>query len=68
MAQKIPIAIAKGDGIGPEIMAATLKILTAAGAQITPKYIEIGEKVYLQGYTSGITQNTWMFYEIQKFF
>ena len=59
MAQKIPIAIAKGDGIGPEIMAATLKILTAAGAQITPKYIEIGEKVYLQGYTSGITQNTW---------
>ena len=28
------ITIAKGDGIGPEIMDATLKILFAAGAKI----------------------------------
>jgi isocitrate dehydrogenase len=28
------ITIAKGDGIGPEIMDATMKILMSAGAQI----------------------------------
>ena len=48
---KIPIAVAYGDGIGPEIMEATLQILHAAGAQIEPHPIEIGEKVYLRGFT-----------------
>ena len=28
------ITVAKGDGIGPEIMAATLKIILASGAAI----------------------------------
>ena len=31
MSQRIPITVANGDGIGPEIMAATLRILEAAG-------------------------------------
>ena len=39
----IKIAVAKGDVIGPEIMDATLKVLKAAGANIEPEYIEIGE-------------------------
>ncbi|MCS7296721.1 MAG: NADP-dependent isocitrate dehydrogenase [Bacteroidia bacterium] len=52
---KVPIAVAYGDGIGPEIMSACLHILNEAGAQIEPRVIEIGEKVYLQGYTAGIT-------------
>lgn len=51
---KTPVTIAYGDGIGPEIMQATLDILTAANALITPEIIEVGEKVYLQGNTSGI--------------
>lgn len=38
------ITIAKGDGIGPEIMDATLKILFAAGATIKTEEIEVGEK------------------------
>ncbi len=59
MAIKTPITIAYGDGIGPEIMQATLNILTAANAQIEPYVIEIGEKVYLQGYTSGIPDPAW---------
>ncbi len=59
MAIKTPITIAYGDGIGPEIMAATLKILTAADAPIQPEIIEIGEQVYLQGYTSGIPDSAW---------
>ncbi len=42
--QKIPITVAYGDGIGPEIMAATLEILTGAGARLAPEVIEIGER------------------------
>ena len=59
MAIKTPITIAYGDGIGPEIMRATLKILTAANARIEPEVIEIGEKVYQQGFTSGIPDEAW---------
>ncbi|MFT4737029.1 MAG: isocitrate dehydrogenase [Cyclobacteriaceae bacterium] len=57
--QKVKIAVAAGDGIGPEIMSATLKILDAAGANIEPEHIEIGEKAYLSNYTSGITDKAW---------
>ncbi|MBV8801943.1 MAG: NADP-dependent isocitrate dehydrogenase [Gammaproteobacteria bacterium] len=59
MAIKTPITVAYGDGIGPEIMSATLKILHAANAQIDPEIIEIGEKIYLQGFTSGIPDSAW---------
>jgi len=52
--QKTPITVAHGDGIGPEIMAATLQILEAAGAALEIETIEIGEKVYLRGNTAGI--------------
>ncbi len=53
------ITVAKGDGIGPEIMDATLEILKAAGAQIEWDEIAIGEKVYLSGNTSGIAPESW---------
>ena len=53
------ITIAKGDGIGPEIMDATLKIILAAGAKIEIEEIEVGEKVYLSGNTSGISKSSW---------
>lgn len=56
---KTKITVAKGDGIGPEIMDATLRILMAAGAEIEPEEIEIGEKVYLSGNTSGIDKSAW---------
>jgi isocitrate dehydrogenase len=56
---KRPITVAYGDGIGPEIMEATLKILEAANAQIEPEIIEIGEKKYLQGCSSGIDEKAW---------
>jgi isocitrate dehydrogenase len=45
------VVIAKGDGIGPEITDATLRILDAAGARYKPTFIDIGEKVYLAGNT-----------------
>ncbi len=56
---KTPITVAFGDGIGPEIMEATLAILAAGGAQIEPEKIEIGESVYRRGFTSGIEPNAW---------
>lgn len=55
----VKITIAKGDGIGPEIMDATLDIILAAGAQIETEEIEVGEKVYLAGNTSGIAPEAW---------
>ncbi len=51
---KTPITVAHGDGIGPEIMAATLSILEAAGAELEIDTIDIGEKVYLAGNPAGI--------------
>lgn len=53
------ITIAKGDGIGPEIMDATLHILQAAGADLQFDEIEVGEKVYLAGNTAGISKESW---------
>ena len=53
------ITVAKGDGIGPEIMDATLEILMAAGAKIEVEEIEVGEKVYLAGNTAGIAKESW---------
>lgn len=57
--KKVSIAVAEGDGIGPEIMAATLRVLEAAGAQLDIKKVEIGEKVYLRGQPAGIEPGTW---------
>ena len=34
MSKSVPITVAHGDGIGPEIMAATLHILQAGGAAL----------------------------------
>ncbi len=56
---KTPITVAHGDGIGPEIMEATLKIILAAGAQLDIETIDIGEKVYLAGNTAGIAPEAW---------
>jgi isocitrate dehydrogenase len=59
MATPTPITVAHGDGIGPEIMAATLHILKEAGAALDIETIEIGEKVYLRGNSAGIEPSAW---------
>ncbi len=59
MTKKTPITVAHGDGIGPEIMDATLRILEAAGAQLEIETIEIGKKVYESGVASGIAESAW---------
>ena len=59
MTTAVPITVAHGDGIGPEIMAATLHILKESGAPLEIETIDIGEKVYLAGNTSGIEPSAW---------
>lgn len=59
MTKQIPITIARGDGIGPEIMDATLKVLGASGAQLKIHEIEVGEKLYNSGFSSGIKPEAW---------
>src|SRR5579862_7173933 len=59
MAKNVPITVAHGDGIGPEIMDASLTILKEAGASIDIETIEIGEKVYLRGNSAGIDPSAW---------
>lgn len=53
------VTIAKGDGIGPEIMEAVLKIIKNSKVPIDFEEIQIGEKVYLGGNTSGISDASW---------
>jgi isocitrate dehydrogenase len=53
------VVVAYGDGIGPEIMEATLNILKEAGARINIETIEIGEKLYAKGQLSGISPDAW---------
>jgi isocitrate dehydrogenase len=55
----VPVTVARGDGIGPEIMDATLRILAAAGARLAVEEIEIGESVYRRGHTAGIEPGAW---------
>jgi isocitrate dehydrogenase len=62
------ITVAKGDGIGPEIMDATLDILKAAGAKLEIDEIEVGEKVYLSGNTAGIAPESWDIIRKNKIF
>ncbi|MCC5790226.1 MAG: NADP-dependent isocitrate dehydrogenase [Opitutales bacterium] len=53
------ITIARGDGIGPEIMEAVLSILAAAKADFTTDEVQIGEAVFKAGYSSGISPEAW---------
>lgn len=49
------IAVAKGDGIGPEIMDAVLKIFDAATVPLSYEFVEMGKWVFDKGYSNGMT-------------
>lgn len=53
------ISVAHGDGIGPEIMQATLLVLKAAGAPLEFEDVKLGLSVYEQGNSSGIDASAW---------
>ncbi len=49
------IAVAKGDGIGPEIMAAVLDIFNSAGVPLEYEYVDMGKWVFDKGFSNGMT-------------
>ncbi|WP_460572034.1 NADP-dependent isocitrate dehydrogenase [Flaviaesturariibacter terrae] len=49
------IAVAKGDGIGPEIMDAVLSIFTANKIDLEYEFVEMGKWVFDKGYSNGMT-------------
>lgn len=49
------IAVAKGDGIGPEIMDAVLKIFDAAKVPLEYEFVDMGKWVFDKGYSNGMT-------------
>ncbi len=55
----VPISVAHGDGIGPEITDAVLRILDAAGARLAIEPVRIGMAVYEEGVSSGIGRAAW---------
>lgn len=56
---RLAVTVAKGDGIGPEIMDATLRVLDACGAGLEYEFIDIGERVYASGNSAGIAPESW---------
>lgn len=59
MTDTTPITVAFGDGIGPEIMNATLLLLKEAGAKIRIDAVEIGERAHKHGFLSGVPDSCW---------
>ncbi|MDP4148533.1 MAG: NADP-dependent isocitrate dehydrogenase [Bacteroidota bacterium] len=49
------IAVAKGDGIGPEIMEAVLKIFNAARVPLEYEFVDMGKWVFDKGFSNGMT-------------
>ena len=49
------IAVAKGDGIGPEIMDAVLKIFKAADVPLEYEFVDMGKWVFDKGFNNGMT-------------
>lgn len=53
--QRTKIAVAHGDGIGPEIMRAVLGLIEATGAPLDFEKVDMGKDVYLAGHSTGMT-------------
>lgn len=52
----IKIAVAKGDGIGPEIMDAVIGIFNAAQVPLAYDFVDMGKWVFEKGCSNGMTQ------------
>lgn len=50
------IAVAKGDGIGPEIMDAVLSIFNANKVPLEYDFVDMGKWVFDKGFSNGMTQ------------
>lgn len=50
------IAVAKGDGIGPEIMDAVLRIFDANKVPLEYEFVDMGKWVFDKGFSNGMTE------------
>jgi isocitrate dehydrogenase len=53
------VCIASGDGIGPEIMEATLRVLQGARAPLEVRTVRMGRDCWDEGISSGIPAEAW---------
>ncbi|TGM66460.1 NADP-dependent isocitrate dehydrogenase [Leptospira levettii] len=53
------VTLIEGDGIGPEIIQQTIRILNEAKSGLQFEKVEAGSSVYLSGILSGIAENAW---------
>ncbi len=51
----VKISVAKGDGIGPEIMDAVLDVFQAAKVPLEYDFVQMGKGVYDKGFSTGMT-------------
>jgi isocitrate dehydrogenase len=58
MDSQITITVLPGDGIGPEIMASTQKVLAATGLPLAFDVCEAGAKSFARGISSGVPPET----------
>jgi len=59
MSTTTQITATLGDGIGPEIINASLRVLAEAGAGIEAEQVDIGEAAYRNGHSSGVSPAAW---------
>ena len=52
------VTLIPGDGVGPEVVESTVRIIEAAGAQVEWEERHAGERVFLEGLPSGVRQDT----------
>ncbi|MBX9806076.1 MAG: NADP-dependent isocitrate dehydrogenase [Alphaproteobacteria bacterium] len=52
------ITLIEGDGIGPEVVGATRKIIDATGVKIDWEVVEAGAEVFKKGLSTGVPQET----------
>ncbi len=55
---KTKVTALPGDGIGPEVMQATMRILAAANAPIEWEFAEAGAEVFKKGLVTGVPRET----------
>ena len=58
MTDRTKVTAIAGDGIGPEVMRATQRVLDAAGAQIEWEQADAGAEVFRRGIATGVPQET----------
>ncbi|MFM8893854.1 MAG: hypothetical protein ACKOE2_00425, partial [Actinomycetales bacterium] len=52
------VTVIPGDGIGPEVVQATVRLVDAAGGRVTWEFAEAGADVFRKGIPSGVPEET----------